>query len=394
MTTLFEPVDERDLVQAVRDLALAKRPARIVGGDTKERIGRPSDLAARLSVRNITGVTLYEPSELVIGAKAGTPLSEVEDMLAQGNQRLPFEPVDYRSLLGTTGAATIGGIAATNLSGPRRVMAGACRDSLIGVRLVSGHGEVVKSGGRVMKNVTGLDLVKLTCGAWGTLGVYSEVIFKVLPTPETTSSIVIDGLNDQQAVVALAAALGSPFEVSGAAHLPKPVAAAPITVVRLEGLDSSVTYRLRELAKILDRFGSTRILDDVSSRNLWLRIRDARWFANPDAAIWRLSLAPSKAPRVVDAIRKTLDVEHFYDWGGGLVWLAVSAAPNAGATAIRSALGGATGHATLIRAPDAVKATVDVFQPLPQALLKLTTDIKSSFDPRRIFNPGRMYSAV
>ncbi|HPR06182.1 MAG TPA: FAD-binding protein, partial [Denitromonas sp.] len=221
MTDCYKPRDECGLSSAIKDAATAKMPLVVRGAGSKSAMGRPlGGYAMSLTTERMRGVSLYEPTELVIGALPGTPVSEIDRMLAKHNQMLPFEPMDHRVLFGTSAEPTIGGIVAGNVSGPRRVAVGACRDSLIGVRLVTGRGDIVKSGGRVMKNVTGLDLVKLTCGAWGTLGVLSEAIFKVLPKPARSLSLGLRGLDDMTAISALTAALGSTFAVSAAAHIP------------------------------------------------------------------------------------------------------------------------------------------------------------------------------
>ena len=308
---------------------------------------------------------------------------------------LPFEPMDHRVLFGTSAEPTIGGIVAGNVSGPRRVAVGACRDSLIGVRLVTGRGDIVKSGGRVMKNVTGLDLVKLTCGAWGTLGVLSEAIFKVLPKPARSLSLGLRGLDDMTAISALTAALGSTFAVSAAAHIPASIGSDSTTIVRLEGSEGSVAYGSRELARLWCSFGLPDLIEGDESANFWLRIRDAHWLAQPmDRSIWRLSLAPSKAPRALADIRRKLGVRYFYDWGGGLVWLAVVGADDAGASVVREAMVNTGGHATLVRASSEIRRRIDVFEPLPPAVLKLTQEIKKSFDPDRVLNFGRMYAGI
>jgi glycolate oxidase FAD binding subunit len=275
-------------------------------------------------------------------------------------------------------------------------MAGAARDALIGVRFVNGRGEIIKSGGRVMKNVTGLDLVKLMAGSWGTLGFLTEVTFKVLPKAERVATLVLTGLDDARAIEALALALGSPFEVTGAAHLPPALGeASGRTLVRIEGFSTSVEYRLGELRRLLKRFGGGDIMDGEAASGLWREVRDVRPLVEPrDRAVWRVSTAPTKAPDLMARIAGGLDARWYYDWGGGLVWIATDPTGDAGAAAIRATVARSGGHATLVRAPAEVRAAVAVFEPLSEPLMRVTAGIKAALDPAGIFNPGRMYAGV
>jgi glycolate oxidase FAD binding subunit len=393
--SVLTPASEGEAAEMVREAASAGRRLEIAGGGTRRGLGRPVDPGPTLSSSKLSGISFYEPAELVIGAKAGTPLAEVESALSERGQMLAFEPMDHRPLYATTGEPTIGGVAAVNASGPRRIAVGAARDALLGVRFVNGNGEMIKSGGRVMKNVTGLDLVKLLCGSHGTLGILTEVTFKVLPRPQRSATLLLHGLNDRDAIAALIAALGSPFDPNAAAHLPSFAADEGTTAIRVEGFSESVDHRLDALSRLWADRGATSTLDGDASMAFWQGVRDAAPLAEPrDSAVWRLSTAPSAGPAIVAKIAAAVpDARWFYDWGGGLIWLAVPSAGDAGAAIIRQALAG-SGHATLVRAPVEIRRRVPVFQPLPSAAMKLTDGIKRSFDPAGVFSPGRMYAGL
>jgi glycolate dehydrogenase FAD-binding subunit len=388
------PADEAEAAEIVRAARARGAKLDIGGGGTRAGLGRPHQEAERLSAARLTGIVFHEPAEMTICARAGTPLSVVEAALDAHGQMLPFEPIDHRALYGTGGEPTVGGLVAANASGPRRISAGAARDSLIGLRLVNGRGDCVMSGGRVMKNVTGLDLVKLVCGAHGTLGLVTEATFKLLPKPQSEATIVIRRLDDRRALAAMTAALGSPFGVSGAASIGAGMGRDfPRTFLRLEGFADSVDYRAERLIARLADFGPKRALRGEDSQRLWRALRDATFLAEPrERAVWRVSVAPSLGAGFIARLG-AVALDHVYDWGGGLLWLASEPTASA-AEAVRAALAPLRGHATLIRGPDALRARVDVFEPLTPALARLTEGVKASFDPEGIFNAGRMYAGV
>jgi glycolate oxidase FAD binding subunit len=406
----FSPGTVRELGEVISWAAAEEQPIEIVGGGSKRGIGRKAQVQHVLDLRRLSGIGAYEPAELVITAAAATPLAEIEAALSASGQMLAFEPVDWRALVDSEASAqTIGGVVACNLSGPRRIKSGAARDHFLGFHAVNGRGEVFKSGGKVVKNVTGYDLCKLMAGAYGTLGVLTELTLKVLPRPEVTRTVLLLGLSDVDAVSALANALNSPHEVSGAAHVPARLvrqsavaeiagAGGPVTALRVEGPEPSVIHRCLELR---ESFGGAGELDPEASGRFWREIGNVSLLTEPrERAIWRISVAPSSGPAIGEVLARQLDADCFYDWGGGLVWVAVGTVQkDCGAAVVRAAVANAVGnwgggHATLIRGAESVRAVVDVFEPLAPPLAALSARVKESFDPRRILNPGRMYAGI
>jgi glycolate oxidase FAD binding subunit len=404
MSDTLKPRDAQEVEETVRYALGNDTPLELIGQGSKRRVGRPSQTDLTLDLSSLAGVTLYEPEELILSARAGTPLAEIETLLDKNNQQLAFEPIDYGPVFGeTAGRGTIGGVIAANLSGPRRIKAGAARDHFLGVTAVTGRGETIKSGGRVVKNVTGYDLCKLFAGSWGTLAALTDVTVKVLPKGETEVTVMVSGLDDARAAQAMAAATGSPFDVSGAAHLPDHVASwfhglpntEAATVLRLEGFAPSVAHRRETLAALLKPFGPVAILDAKESGELWRDVREVRAFAVESARerpLWRISTAPGLGHRIADLI--TPAAQMFYDWAGGLAWVAMPVPDEPNAASIRRAVAETGGHATLIRAPAAVRAAAEVFEPEPPGLAAVSKRIKESFDPKGVLNPGRMWAGV
>ncbi len=410
MTDVLKARDARDVETAVQWALGEGKALEIAGQGTKRAIGRPAQTDFTLDLSGLTGVTLYEPEELVLSARAGTPLADIETLLAGRNQQLAFEPMDCAPILGgVAGRGTIGGALAANLAGPRRIKAGAARDHFLGFSAVSGRGETFKSGGRVVKNVTGYDLCKLMAGSWGTLAALTDVTIKVLPRPETESTVVLLGLDEAGAVRAMAAAMGSSCDVSGAAHLPAAAAARvplgeavgsgrSITALRLEGVAPSVAQRKAALQTAMSAHGEVASCDEMVSRGLWRAIRDVTPFAasrtGAEAPLWRISTAPANGAELAHLIARVADAEMLFDWAGGLVWVLLVGADDAKAAQVRNAVKVCGGHATLVRAAPAVRAAVDVFDPQDATLAALSRRVKEGFDPKGVLNPGRMWAGV
>ena len=409
MMETFKPEDSKQTAEAVAWAAAEEAPLEVFGRGSKRGLGRPVQASRGLDLSALSGITDYEPEELVLTAGAGTPLAEIEAAVEEADQMLAFEPPSLGPLYGQAeDAGSIGGALACNLSGSRRLKAGAARDHFLGLEAVSGRGEVFRAGGRVVKNVTGYDLAKLMAGSYGTLAALTEVTVKVLPRPEKSYSVLLFGLDDTQALDAMTRALNSAHEVSSAAHLPSGLAQrssiaylaeaeTSVTALRVEGPGPSVKHRVAALRQELGHLAESEELHSQNSATLW------RWLgaggplangASTGAAIWRVSVAPSDGPRVMARVAEEAQPVGYYDWGGGLLWLALPQGEDAGAQHVRAALAEAGGHATLMRADDAARAAVPVFEPLGKAKAALTERIKDSFDPRRILNPGRMYAGI
>jgi glycolate oxidase FAD binding subunit len=396
---MLTPYTESEAANLIKVTARSRLTLEIIGGGTKRGLGGIVAASETLSSENLTGITGYNPAEMVMTAKSGTPLKTIFEALGEQNQMLAFEPPDYRGLYGIEGEPTIGGLFAANLSGPRRFQAGAARDHLLGVRFVNGLGDVVSAGGRVMKNVTGLDLVKLMAGSFGTLGFMTELTFKVLPKPETSATLLLSGLDDEAAARAMAKALAMSVEVSGAAHLPDsckwqfvdgtlPEGAA--TALRLEGLSFSVDERIARLKSAFPGL-ELCVLEQDASTALWHEIRDVRPFRadGRNRAVWKVSIAPSEGQRLLQALRLEVGIDGFYDWQGGLLWLRMEAGPEA--ELLRAGIrqfGG--GHATLMRATEDERRAIPVFEPEAAAVAALSGRIREKFDPGGMFNPGKM----
>ena len=409
MTDTLKPRTAKDVEDAVQWALSRSAALELVGHGSKRAIGRPAQSDLTLDLSGLSGVILYEPEELVLSAQAGTPLDEIEALLAERGQHLAFEPIDYGPLLGGAPSnGTIGGVLAANLCGPRRISAGAARDHFLGFEAVSGRGESFKAGGRVVKNVTGYDLCKLMAGSWGTLAALTTVTIKTLPRPQTQATVLVPGLDDATAIRAMAAAMATSCDVSGTAHLPAAVAGRiglgegrSLTLLRLEGVAPSVAHRkaalMTAMKSFVKPFGAVEMCDEPVSRKVSRSVRDVSPFTGPDLSarpVWRIVTAPSRGAQLAGMITAATEAEVLYDWAGGLVWVMLAPSDDAGAALVRRAVGACGGQAMLIRAPAATRAAVDVFSPQEPGLASLTRRVKHGFDPNSVLNPGRMWAGV
>jgi glycolate oxidase FAD binding subunit len=403
MTQQIRPSSAEELREVVAWAAAEETPLEILGAGSKRTLGRPVEADTQVVLAGLAGIGLYEPAELVMSGKAGTPLTEIEARLADNHQQLAFEPPDYGALLGgEPGRGTIGGVFACNLSGPRRIKAGAARDHFLGVQAVTGRGDLIKSGGRVVKNVTGYDLCKLFAGSFGTLVAMTEVTFKVLPAAEHERTLLLRARTRDAGFAALRTAMNSAGDVAGAAYLPAAATArsavsavmavgADLAALRLEGPAPSVRERAARLSALLKADGELDELAAAGSATLWREIRDVALLSRT-TPLWRVSAPPASGAPLLEALGRELRFAWLTDWAGGLLWLAVEDAEDAGAARIRGALAKSGGHATLVRASARLRRAVPVFQPQEAALARLSARVKDSFDPKRILNPGRMYA--
>jgi glycolate oxidase FAD binding subunit len=400
--------DAADVEQVVRSALASEQPLEIIGHGSKRLIGQPMATNALLDLSALHAVKAYEPNELIITVEAGAPLADVLSLIDSKNQQFAFEPVNTSLLLGTPDIGTIGGMIGAGLAGPRRIKAGGARDHLLGAHAVSGFGDSFKAGGKVVKNVTGYDLCKLLAGSWGTLAVMTEVTLKVMPRPESERTLALRGLDDVAANRAMTAALGSPFDVSGAAHVPNSAFRAAaggglgdlgspqqaVTLLRLEGITASVVHRAAALGEVLAPFGVAEFLEDAASAAIWSSVRDVQPFAANGTLgawpVWRIVCPPASGGALGQALARDTGGDVFYDWGGGLIWAALPPKPDAQAALVRERVNAVGGHATLLRASEQVRRHVDVFHPQQAGLAALSERVRHSFDPKNILNRGRL----
>ncbi len=389
MTVDYSPQSEEELADIIKGAVVDRDTLRVKGGGSRLALGRYIEAAGTVVTTGMAGIEQYNPGALSLVVKAGTPLTQLNQVLAEAGQRLAFEPMDHRAMFSTEGTEpTIGGVVACGISGPRRIRVGACRDALIGVRFVNGKGEIIKNGGQVMKNVTGYDLVKFMCGSYGTLGVLTELSFKTSPLPETEATFVITGLDDLAANKFMSDALKLPLDISAAAHVPLD---EPKTYLRVEGITGFVKTRLNALKDLSGQQNEKAHCHELSgqeSEDVWAGIRDILPFAKTTGDIWKISVKPTDGPLYIESLKKHISVQHFYDWAGGLIWLLTTGNTVEDERVIRQVLKAYGGHGTLVRASDEAREAVSVFQPEPPVLAGLASRVREQFDPDNILNPG------
>lgn len=378
----YQPADAAELQGRVNAARISGTPVEVRSGGSKRAIGRPDRQAAVLDVSRLSGVIDYEPSELVLTLGPATPLAEVEALLDRNGQMLAFEPWDHGALFGAQErSATIGGVIAAGIAGPRRLTAGGARDHLLGFSAVSGRGEAFKAGGKVVKNVTGYDLSKVIAGSWGQLAVLTELSVKVVPKPKSAATLVVPGLDASTSVGVMAQALGSVAGPVAAAYLPSAGGPPSQTLLRLEGFAPSVNFRAGQLQAILSAPGSD-LLDEAASAAAWRDVREVTSLAGAEA-LWRIQIAPSRAAALVDALADA-GADCLMDWGGALIWAGAGCD-----TDVRSLVQTHHGHAMLIRAPSAMLTSTPIRHPEQPAVAALSERVRRGFDPAGILDPRR-----
>ncbi len=407
MKEVWAPSNEGSVKEAVNQAIANQQTLEIIGSASKRALGREIQADIVLDMSSISGVVLYEPEELILIVAPSTPILQVKELLAQKNQYLPFDPPDFSLLWGLQeGVGTIGGAVMTGANGSRRLTTGGVRDHVLGVKGVNGFGEIFVAGGRVVKNVTGFDLPKLVAGSFGTLCAATQLTLKVLPRPPMAATLLVTGLTDSEAIVAMRRALNDiSVQVSSAAHLPRGIVMTStvtrlaelekaITLIRVEGFGQSVTSGIAELQSLFPARDCNIVLDQTESDLVWGEVRNASFFAQSRLPLWHLSVPPNLGARVGERLCRELNARVYYDWAGGAVWLEVDESVDGGASLIRNLLKqivGQDGRATLMRAPTAVRMVVSPLQPLEPGLAMLNERVRRQFDPQGILNPGRMY---
>jgi glycolate oxidase FAD binding subunit len=378
----LNPQSAEELADMVRDCASRKAAIAVQGNATKRGIGHRVD-ATPLSVAGMSGITSYDPEEMVISLEAGTPLADVIKALDGRMQMLGFEPSGLETLRPDRSKATIGGTIAAAMSGPRRFALGAARDHLLGFSAINGRGEAFKGGGSVVKNVTGYDLPKLAAGSFGTLFVMTALTLRVYPKPAATRALCIEGLGVSDALACLRLVSRSPLEPSGLSYIPQTASKPSQTLCRFEGEPDGVSERLRAASALVAH--STRTLEADETKEAFRRIADIASFFDEGAVLWRISVPQTAAESLLQALKPD---RFIVDGAGGTLWV------QSGAIDIHAQAASAGGHALLVRQQASAPVPADIFQPLDEVTHTLVSRLKDAFDPQRVLNPGRMYRNI
>ena len=406
------PQNEREVSNFIKKFYKSNIPIELVGTGSKRRIGKPLQCAKVLSLSKISGIIEYLPEELYIKVKACTPIKNIEEELKKNKQQLAFEPIDFGNLLnGKSDYGTAAGQVACNISGSRRFKVGSVRDHVLGFRGVNGRGEIIKSGGVVVKNVTGYDLSKLICGSYGTLVALTEITFKVLPAPEESKTLVIHSQKIEAATDFLDRAISSSNDISGAIYLPADPKISgcvmniektfklndlkqegSMTAIRIEGSKKSTDQRIRNLINELkiNNF-SISILESYQSEIFWNKVKSLEFFLSSKNSILRVVVPPSESVNLVYQFSNKF--KYYLDWGGALIWVEAFELSEGMFESIRSKVVKLGGYVTMIKNSDFLPYVEDVFT-INRDRFNISQNIKKSFDPKRILNPGKMYTGI
>ena len=406
------PQNEIEVSNFIKKFYKSNVPIELIGSGSKRKIGKPLQCSKTLSLTKLNGIIEYLPEELYIKVKACTSIQQIEEELKKNKQQLAFEPIDFGYLFnGKSNYGTAAGQVACNISGSRRFKVGSVRDHVLGFRGVNGKGEIIKSGGNVVKNVTGYDLSKLVCGSYGTLIALTEITFKVLPAPEASKTLIIHDKKIEPATFLLEQAISSSNDISGAAFFPiEPKVpgcvmniektfklndlkyGGSLTAIRIEGSKKSINLRIQNLIDELKIVNfDISILDTYQSEIFWNKVKSLEFFSSSKNNILRIVIPPSECVQLVYQLSNKF--KYYLDWGGALMWMEAFELSEEMFESIRKKVVKLGGYVVMIKNSDYLPYVEDVFT-TNRDRFNISQNIKKSFDPKRILNPGKMYTGI
>jgi glycolate oxidase FAD binding subunit len=400
----YYPKNEQEVSDLIKQLYKSDSPTEIIGTNSKNYIGNKTQSANTTSLSKLSGIIDYKPEELYIKVKACTPLEEIEKVLSKNNQELAFELIDFGFIKdGISNKGTMAGYLCCNYAGSRRFKAGSVRDHILGFKGVNGKGDIIKSGGTVVKNVTGYDLSKLISGSFGTLSVLTELSVKVLPKPQSSKTLIINNPHIKKAIEYLGTALSSSSDPSGGVFYPEQFDQSftfndlthkgALTAIRIEGPSNSVDHRIKNLSAELGLLENEySILESVQTKIFWNKTKNLEIFSNSKKNLLRIVVPISETLSVLQKM-KPYEINYFLDWGGSLIWVELEKISLKILREIKDITQQHSGYFTIIKVEDDLKASADIFT-IDPIKYKISEKIKKSFDPKRIFNPGKMYSGI